>query len=186
LAELGNVQPPRSPEQVETYLEQLQVADGALAEAVYVDIERDAEEAPSRIEGVIKAYADAEYPRLRDEVRAILEKEVGSDGFELSYPDEPLPSMISDSGVTDGAARAVAEAIGSSNLISLKAQHAFSGEDFARFLQRVPGTMLLLGVANEDRGILGAPHFPDFDADEAAIQVGTQAMTAVLWRRLKR
>jgi metal-dependent amidase/aminoacylase/carboxypeptidase family protein len=186
LADLGNVKPPRSREQVAEYLGQLQTVDGALAQAVYVDIERDADEAPSLIQGVIKAYADSEYPRLRDEVRAILEEEVGSDGFELSYPAEPLPSMISDSAVTAEAASAVAEAIGSSNLISLKAQHAFSGEDFARFLQRIPGTMLLLGVANEERGILGAPHFPDFDADEAAIRVGTQAMTSVLWSRLAR
>jgi metal-dependent amidase/aminoacylase/carboxypeptidase family protein len=185
LAELGNVKPPRSPEQVAEYLEQLQAADGPLAQAVYVDIERDDEE-PSRIEGVIKAYADTEYPGLRDEVRGILEAEVGSDGFELSYPAEPLPSMISDPAVTAEAVIAVSEAIGSSNVISLQAQHAYSGEDFARFLQRVPGTMLLLGVANEERGILGAPHFPDFDADEAAIRVGTQAMTAVLWRRLAR
>ena len=186
LADLGNVKPPRSPEQVAEYLGQLQAADGPLAQAVYVDIERDADEAPSRIEGVIKAYADSEYPRLRDEVRAILEGEVGSGGFELSYPADPLPSMISDSAVTGEAAAAVAETIGERNVISLKAQHAFSGEDFARFLQRVPGTMLLLGVANEERGILGAPHFPDFDADEAAIRVGTQAMTGVLWRRLAR
>lgn len=184
LADLGNVKPPRSPEQVAEYLEQLQAADGPLAQAVYVDVERDAEEAPSRIEGVVKAYSDSEYARLRNDVRSILEEEVGNDGFELSYPADPLPSMISDSAVTGEAAIAVAEAIGSRNIISLKAQHAFSGEDFARFLQRIPGTMLLLGVANEEGGILGAPHFPDFDADEAAIRVGTQAMTAVLWRRL--
>jgi metal-dependent amidase/aminoacylase/carboxypeptidase family protein len=94
--------------------------------------------------------------------------------------------MISDSAVTADAAIALADAIGSSNIIALHAQHAFSGEDFARFLQRVPGTMLLLGVGNQERGILGAPHFPDFDADEAAIQVGTQAMSTVLWSRLAR
>jgi metal-dependent amidase/aminoacylase/carboxypeptidase family protein len=180
LASLGNVKPPRSPDQVFEYLDQMQVADGPLSQALYVDIERDAE----RIEGVIKAYSDAAYAGLRDEVRGILEAEAGSDGFELSYPDEPFPSMISDAAVTAAAAPALAEVIGPNNIISLQAQHAFSGEDFARFLQRVPGTMLLLGVGNEERGILGAPHFPDFDADEAAIQVGTQAMSVVLWRRL--
>ncbi|HYJ08659.1 MAG TPA: M20 family metallopeptidase [Polyangiaceae bacterium] len=184
LATLGNVKPPRSPDQVFEYLDQMQVADGPLSQALYVDIERDAEEEPWRIEGVLKAYSDAAYAGLRDEVRGILEAEAGSDGFELSYPDEPLPSMISDAAVTAAAAPALAEVIGPNNIISLQAQHAFSGEDFARFLQRVPGTMLLLGVGNEERGILGAPHFPDFDADEAAIQVGTQAMSVVLWRRL--
>jgi metal-dependent amidase/aminoacylase/carboxypeptidase family protein len=186
LASLGNVKPPRSPDQVFEYLDQLEDADGPLSTAVYVDIERDAEEEPWRIEGVLKAYSDAKYPDLREAVRGILEAEVGSGGFELSYPDEPLPSMISDPSVTAEAALALAEVIGSSNIIALEAQHAFSGEDFARFLQRVPGSMLLLGVGNSDHGILGAPHFPDFDADEAAIQVGTQAMSAVLWRRLTR
>ena len=186
LAGLGNVKPPRTPEQVFQYLDQLRAADGPLSKALYVDIERDADEEPWRIKGVFKAYSDAAYPGLRDEVRRVLEAEVGSDEFELSYPGEPLPSMISDSAVTADAAIALADAIGSSNIIALHAQHAFSGEDFARFLQRVPGTMLLLGVGNQERGILGAPHFPDFDADEAAIQVGTQAMSTVLWSRLAR
>ena len=62
--------------------------------------------------------------------------------------------------------------------------HLFSGEDFALWLQRAPGAMFLVGVANHDRGILGAPHFPDFDVDEAAIPIAARAMARVLWQRL--
>lgn len=62
--------------------------------------------------------------------------------------------------------------------------HLFNGEDFALWLQKIPGAMFILGVANPERGIAGVPHSPDYDADERAINVGTRAMSLLLWREL--
>ena len=56
----------------------------------------------------------------------------------------------------------------------------FFGEDFALFQQRIPGAMFFLGVANEEKGIAALNHFPDYDIDERAIEVGTVAMSNVL------
>lgn len=186
LSGIGNVEVPGSVAEVREYLRDLQVLDGPYSRAIYVDVEEEADENGLVIEGVIKAYSDREYPTLRERVRDLLDSELGADGYRLSYAAEPFPSMVSDTGVTADAAQAVAEVIGSENVLTLRAQHAFSGEDFALYLQRIPGAMFLLGVGNEERGVLGAPHFPDFDADEAAIQVGTRAMSVALWQRLSR
>jgi metal-dependent amidase/aminoacylase/carboxypeptidase family protein len=185
LSELGTVRPPRTKAQVQTYLADLQLSDGPLARAVYTDIERD-DAAPGRIRGVLKAYSDAAYAELRTRVRELLDAEIGPGTYELSYGEEPLPSMVSDPRITAEASLALTEVVGEDNVLTLRAQHAFSGEDFARFLQQIPGAMFLLGVGNEERGILGAPHFPDFDADEGAIRVGTQAMSVMLLRRMSR
>lgn len=186
LSGLGTVQPLKQAEQVAPYLADIQKTDGPYATAIYMNVKISSSEAPTRIlvRGTVKASSDSMYPALRQSVKDAVEHELGATGYQLSFLVAPFPSMASDPGVTAEAFPTLAEAVGEDHVLTLHATHIYSGEDFALFLQRVPGTMFLLGVANPERGILGAPHFPDFDADEEAILVGTKAMSAVLWQRL--
>jgi metal-dependent amidase/aminoacylase/carboxypeptidase family protein len=89
-----------------------------------------------------------------------------------------------DRGISSSAAPALAAAVGENNLLQLGVMHPFSGEDFALFSREIRGAVFFVGVANAERGDLGAPHLPDFDADEEAISVATNAMGLVLWWRL--
>jgi metal-dependent amidase/aminoacylase/carboxypeptidase family protein len=61
----------------------------------------------------------------------------------------------------------------------------FFSEDFARYLQKVPGVMYFLGVSNAEKGIIGMPHSPQFAVDEEAIFVGARTMAAVLLNYLE-
>lgn len=183
LSALGTVSRP-GPGSVESYLEQLLAADGPLHTAVYMDVETELEGGRARLEGSLRAYTDAEYPRIRAAITGILEAELGGASYELTFRDAPFPSMQSDRNVSLEAAAALEEAVGADKLLTLAAMHPFSGEDFALYLQQIPGAMFLVGVANAERGIVGAPHSPDFDADEEAISVATKAMSLVLWERL--
>jgi len=182
LNELSNVAVPKNAEQVAAYLAALLVEGGPLSQAVYVDVGRSSDPSRVIIRGGIKASSDKDYPALREQVKQILEEEAGPGGYTLD--SKPFPSMVSDPEVSAAAAPELARAVGPDNVLTMRNVHAFSGEDFALFLQRTPGAMFLLGVANPERGILGAPHFPDFDADEEAIQVGTRAMSQLIWQRL--
>ncbi|MCK4233286.1 amidohydrolase [candidate division WOR-3 bacterium] len=47
------------------------------------------------------------------------------------------------------------------------------GEDFAYYLQKVPGTFLLLGTKNEEKGSFFPWHHPHFNIDEDALPIGT-------------
>lgn len=47
------------------------------------------------------------------------------------------------------------------------------GEDFAYYLQKVPGTFLLLGTKNEEKGSSFPWHHPHFNIDEDALPIGT-------------
>jgi metal-dependent amidase/aminoacylase/carboxypeptidase family protein len=185
-ARLGTVVPLKKPEQVAPYLADIQRPDGPYATAIYMNPKISSSEDNQRIfvRGTVKASSDAMYPQLRQSVRETVERELGSTGYQLSFRDAPFPSMVSDPQVTAEATPTLAQAVGEGNVLTLHATHIYSGEDFALFLQQVPGTMFLLGVANPERGILGAPHFADFDVDEEAILVGTKAMSAVIWQRL--
>jgi metal-dependent amidase/aminoacylase/carboxypeptidase family protein len=183
LERLGTVARP-GPGDVSTYLDQLVADESPLQTGVYVDVETKTRAGQPRIEVAVRAYSDELYPALRGAVTELLDAALGPARYRLEFRPEPFPSMRSDRSVSTAAAGALAEVVGQDHVLGLQAMHLFSGEDFALWLQRAPGAMFLVGVANHDRGILGAPHFPDFDVDEAAIPIAARAMARVLWQRL--
>jgi amidohydrolase len=50
------------------------------------------------------------------------------------------------------------------------------GEDFACYLERVPGMFMFLGGANPERGITAMNHSDRFDMDEAVLPTGIKAL----------
>lgn len=53
-------------------------------------------------------------------------------------------------------------------------------EDVAEFLNRIPGTFLLVGSANAERGLNYPHHHPQFDFDEAAMPIGVGLLSAAI------
>ena len=53
------------------------------------------------------------------------------------------------------------------------------GEDFACYLERVPGLFMFLGGGNPERGITAMNHSDRFDMDEACLPVGIAALLAL-------
>ena len=64
-----------------------------------------------------------------------------------------------------------------SNSIKKIVNPSMGGEDFARYVQLVPGAMFFLGVGNSRIGANRAWHHPKFKADEDAIPVGAAILT---------
>ncbi|WP_240168048.1 hypothetical protein [Streptomyces noursei] len=60
----------------------------------------------------------------------------------------------------------------------------FNGEDFALYLDRVPGTYPFLGVRAPNSPLTTCyPHYPDFAPDERAIGIGVRAMAGWIAQR---
>jgi len=60
------------------------------------------------------------------------------------------------------------------------------GEDFAFYVEHVPGCFFLLGVKPEGRETYPMLHNPAFDFTDAAVPVGIRMMTEVALRWLAR
>ncbi|MCS7112313.1 MAG: amidohydrolase [Ignisphaera sp.] len=60
-----------------------------------------------------------------------------------------------------------------------EAPMTMGAEDFAYYLQKIPGVLILLGVRNEDKGIVYPHHHSKFDVDEEVLWKGT-ALYALL------
>jgi amidohydrolase len=53
------------------------------------------------------------------------------------------------------------------------------GEDFACYVERVPGVFMFLGGGNAERGITAMNHSDRFDMDEAVLPVGVKALLTI-------
>ena len=92
--------------------------------------------------------------------------------------------MVNSAELSTAAGHYLSTALGPESVAWAHASWPFNCEDFALFLDEAPGAMFYLGVADPETGINGAPHAPDFAADERAIGHGVRAMAGLLTDRL--
>lgn len=93
------------------------------------------------------------------------------------------PPVINDCRVVELAERVMVDAIGTDNLEHM-AQPSMGGEDFAYYLEHIPGALLRLGTCEAGKEPTGL-HTPNFDVQEEVMRVGMRCMTrvAVEWFR---
>ncbi|NNG67371.1 M20 metallopeptidase family protein [Caldanaerobacter subterraneus] len=80
------------------------------------------------------------------------------------------PLLINDKGFTNLVKKSASMIVGEENV--LEVSPSMGVEDFAYFLQRVPGTFYKLGCGNKEKGIDKPLHSSRFDVDERCIKVG--------------
>ncbi|NJE03380.1 M20 family metallopeptidase [Thermococcus sp. MV11] len=94
--------------------------------------------------------------------------------YELSI-EELVPPTINDAEMARFARR-VAEKYG---IRHGGVEPTMGAEDFAVYLQKVPGAFLTLGIRNEEKGIIHPHHHPRFDVDEDVLYLGTAMEVAL-------
>lgn len=85
-----------------------------------------------------------------------------------------IPSVQNDAELTRLVWQEAEEVLGVDNVI-LIARPSMGSEDFACYLQRVPGVMFRLGSAT-DLAMTTPLHTPTFDIDESALEIGVRVM----------
>jgi amidohydrolase len=84
------------------------------------------------------------------------------------------PSVYNDEGLTKIVSDAAADLLGPEN-VTFMSRPSMGSEDFAAYLDHVPGTMFRLGAAGED-GTWTGLHTPTFDVDERCLAVGAKIL----------
>ena len=100
-------------------------------------------------------------------------------GYTLEFTDE-LPVMRQDQALIGQARKPIEAVVGAEGVLISYGAFPYNGEDFSYYLEKVPGAMFFLGVTNEEKGIRGINHLPDYDVDEESILIGTKSMSGVL------
>jgi amidohydrolase len=98
----------------------------------------------------------------------------GGGGYEFKY-ERGYPVLSCNRKMTDMVRRVGHELLGRTGVVELD-EPSMGGEDFAYFIEAVPGMMFRLGVGNKAKGVTHPWHHPRFDLDEDALWIGAALM----------
>ncbi|GAA2726082.1 MULTISPECIES: amidohydrolase [Streptomyces] len=180
IAALATVTPPQTPAELEKMVADVRTPDGPLAR--FVAVRARAEEATVRVS--FRCWPQERYVGIREEIRRLAGACAGA---SVTFPAAPFPAMVCPEPEARALARHLRGTLGRQSVTELHAAFPFNGEDFALYLDRVPGTYTFLGVRTPGAPVTTAyPHYPDFTPDERAIGTGVRAMTGWIAERTRR
>ncbi|KOU08824.1 amidohydrolase [Streptomyces sp. NRRL F-5755] len=177
---LARVAVPRSPADLERLVADALIPDGPLAR--FVTVRATAEKA--RVSVSYRCWPQERFVEVREDIRRAARRYAGAG---VRFPAEPFPAMVCPDRDARLLARHLRRTVGRNTVTELRAAFPpFSGEDFALYLNRLPGTYTFLGVRAPGAPITTSyPHYPDFSPDERAIGVGVRAMASWIAERTR-
>jgi amidohydrolase len=138
------------------------------------------------LEGTVRTLDEGLRGAIREMIRDVVQGVAGAHGAEglvTVVPGEPV--LRNDPAVTALLREAGAAVLGPAGVVDVP-RPEMVGEDFAFYVERVPGAMFRLGVRNEARGIVHPLHDARFDLDEAALAAGAAVFLEAARRFLER
>nr|WP_052002132.1 M20 family metallopeptidase [Halalkalibacter wakoensis] len=99
---------------------------------------------------------------------------MGAD-YELDYK-KGYPAVVNDVTETEQFIDAAIQV--QDDVIVHQMEPVMGGEDFAYYLQHVPGTFFFTGAGNENEGIVYPHHHPKFDFDEKAMLIAAKCLAS--------
>ena len=136
-----------------------------------------------------RVYINGTYRFFTQETKKLIEKRIEEvlKGIALannaSYKlkiEEVAPPTINDSQMASLAKRVAQK-------LELKVEEvprSMGSEDFAFYLQKVPGAFIALGIKNEEKGIIHPHHHPKFNVDEEVLPLGTALEVGLAFERI--
>jgi amidohydrolase len=125
--------------------------------------------------GTVRTLDPAVQALVERRLREIAEETARACGASCRLEYTPgYPALVNDSGMVDFVTGVARRILGTGHLQRLNP--VMGGEDFAYYLQKVPGAFIFLGAGD---GREFPHHHPAFDIDEAALPVGVLLLTAL-------
>lgn len=127
------------------------------------------------IAGTFRAFSKKSFRALRERIEEVIKGQaaVHRCTAEIDFSGEgqtSIPPTINNERIYEHVRRISSEIVGDENT---QLSHTFMGsEDFAFYLDKVPGSFLMLGMRNEKIGAIYSPHSPHFLVDEDVLPIG--------------
>ena len=129
------------------------------------------------VEGTVRCLDDEAWHQAPDLLKALIDSVASAYGVvaDLSYVRN-VPPTVNEAISTAMVEAAADRVLGSDAIVS--APQSLGGEDFAWYLESIPGALARLGTRTPGSGADFDIHQPAFDVDERAIGVGVRLMVA--------
>ncbi|OVA16256.1 Peptidase M20 [Macleaya cordata] len=129
----------------------------------------------AEIGGTFRAFRKKGFNALKQRIEEVVKAQVAvhrcSVEFEFFEEDYPMiPPTVNDEKVYEHVRRVSIDILGDQNIHT--APCFMGSEDFAFYLDHIPGTLLLVGTRSEKAGSLHPPHSPHFVVHEDALPIG--------------
>jgi metal-dependent amidase/aminoacylase/carboxypeptidase family protein len=178
---LGTVSPPATSADLERLVADIQAPDGPLA--TFVFMRAAVSEVSSEVAVSYRCWPEGRHVEVRESIRRLARTYSGA---SVAFPDDPFPAMVCPEQPGEALTEYLRTTLGEDRVVTLHAAIPFSGEDFALFLDRIPGTFTFLGVRAPGAAVETCyPHYGAFEPDERAIGHGVRAMAGWLARRAR-
>ena len=129
--------------------------------------------------GTVRSLNSQVRETLRSRIERVTQGIVQSFGMDYRFDFEcGYPVLVNDIAMSRLVASACSEGIGEENVEVLKP--SMGAEDFAYYLEKVPGSFFRLGIRNEKKGIIHPYHSSYFDIDEEVLPLGVEMFVRVV------
>lgn len=132
----------------------------------------------AKLTGTVRTFDSEVRDLIEGEIQRVVEGEATASGatYEFTY-ERGYDALYNHPAETQFAVQAIGNALGDDLLVT--GDPSMGGEDFAYYLQKVPGTFFFTGAGNADLGADYPHHHPKFDIDERAMLLASKALTAI-------
>ncbi len=135
---------------------------------------------------IVSAYEtnDANLPGLLPRIERIIHRSEFKEKYISASYIQENPTVINDGPLTEVAIQTLTDIYGDKAVIRSHGQIPHFNDDFIYFQQKTPGVYFLLGGSNHKKGITAMNHGPNFDVDEACINVGVKSFSSLILERV--
>lgn len=135
-----------------------------------------------RLEGTVRSYepetTELIRSRIEDIVRACAAIYGAGWNYEFEYGYPPVVNSLRESEIVCRAAE-------KQGLVCRRIEPTPVGEDFSRYLEKVPGAFFRVGIRNEEIDAVHSLHNHNFKIDERAFEAAMQAFLAIYFEEIK-
>jgi amidohydrolase len=118
-----------------------------------------------KLAGTVRTFDLKVQALIKARMREIIDGTCRAQGAEADFEyEDGYPPLVNDPASVDFALRVAGEALGEESLLAL--EPVMGGEDFACYLQEIPGAFLFVGAGD---GTKFPHHHPAFDFNERAL-----------------
>ncbi len=129
---------------------------------------------PDRVEmeGTIRTFDENIRKKILKRTKELGESLTSVHNLDFKFEDEKLGHPTLNTEREAEIAREAARDLFGKDKVT-EGKPSMGGEDFAYYLQKVPGAYIHIGVRDEERGLIKPLHNPHFDLDESALYKGS-------------
>lgn len=120
------------------------------------------------LNGTVRTFSIEARDRIREQMQKIVEQTCAMYGAQVDFRYKVgYPPVVNDEKETERFFKVGADLFGKSNV--QVSPYIMAAEDFAYYLERVPGCFVFVGAGNKETGIVMPHHHPLFDIDETSM-----------------